>query len=257
MSFERLPGGSGIGVEAAVAPPENGLAGDGGARALRMQVLATEHWSLLASRTLAWGETFARTGMFLTTLSGAVVAIALVAQASDFGPTARLFALALLPIVLFVGLTTFFRLGASNYDDMLCVVGMNRIRAAYLQMVPDVAQYFVMSAHDDRRGVGISMGIDPGRPRALHLLAGTPTVVMVLNSLLAGAIGSLLAFQVGGGIDVSVVAGVLGFGLALAGNVEFARRAIRRTTTALPAAFPSHSSSPDPGFAHAESEPGP
>src|SRR5512132_4372637 len=104
MSFERLPGGTGIAAEAAIAPPEIGPAVDGGARALRMQVLATEHWSLLASRSLAWGETFARTGMFLTTLSGAVVAIALVAQASGFGPEARLFALAILPIVLFVGL---------------------------------------------------------------------------------------------------------------------------------------------------------
>jgi hypothetical protein len=254
MSFERLPGGTGIGAEAAIAPPESGSAGDGGARALRMQVLATEHWSLLASRSLAWGETFARTGMFLTTLSGAVVAIALVAQASNFGPEARLFALALLPIVLFVGLSTFFRLGASNYHDMLCVVGMNRIRAAYLQLVPDVAPFLVMSAHDDRRGIGISMGIDPGRPRALHILAGTPTVVIVLNSLLAGAIASLLAFQAGGGIDVSVVAGVLGFGLALAGHVEFARRAIRRTTSALPAAFPSPSMSPDPSLAQAESK---
>jgi hypothetical protein len=49
MSFERLPGGTGIGAEAAMAPPENGPAADGNARALRMQVLATEHWSLLAS----------------------------------------------------------------------------------------------------------------------------------------------------------------------------------------------------------------
>ena len=127
------------------------------------------------------------------------MAIALVAQASGFGPEARLFAIAILPLVLFVGLTTHFRLGASNYHDRLCVIGMNRIRAAYLQLVPDVGPFLVMSAHDDPRGIGITMGVDPGRPSVLHLLGGTPTVVMVLNSVLAGVILALVAFQVGGG----------------------------------------------------------
>ena len=65
---------------------------------------------------------------------------------------------------------------------------MNRIRAAYLQLVPDVGPFLVMSAHDDPRGIGITMGVDPGRPSVLHLLGGTPTVVMVLNSVLAGVI---------------------------------------------------------------------
>jgi hypothetical protein len=48
---------------------------------MRLQILSTEHWSLLASRSLAWNESFSRGGMFLATLSGAIVALALVAQA--------------------------------------------------------------------------------------------------------------------------------------------------------------------------------
>ena len=241
MSTERLPDGTGIGIEAAKSPTQGGPPVDDDSRALRLQVLASEHWSLLASRSLAWGETFARTGMFLTTLSAAVVAIALVAQASGFGPEARLFAIAILPLVLFVGLTTHFRLGASNYHDRLCVVGMNRIRAAYVELVPDVERFLVMSTHDDPRGIGITMGIDPGRPSVLHLLAGTPTVVMVLNSVLVGVISALLASQVGGGSDASLVAGVVGFGLALAAHAEYARRLIKRTTSAIPPSFPSPS----------------
>ena len=31
--------------------------------AVRLQILATEHWSLLASRGMTWNETFARAGM--------------------------------------------------------------------------------------------------------------------------------------------------------------------------------------------------
>src|SRR5687768_15820738 len=34
--------------------------------ALRAQLLATEHWSLLATRSMTWSEIFSRTGTFLT-----------------------------------------------------------------------------------------------------------------------------------------------------------------------------------------------
>ena len=53
--------------------------------ALRLQILTTEHWSLLATRGLSWNEAFSRAAMFLSALSAAVVALALVAQATTFG----------------------------------------------------------------------------------------------------------------------------------------------------------------------------
>src|SRR5712691_2271146 len=67
--------------------------------AMRAQILATEHWSLLATRSMTWNEVFSRASMFVTVLSAAVVALALVAQATAFGPNFRLFALLMLPIV--------------------------------------------------------------------------------------------------------------------------------------------------------------
>ncbi len=61
--------------------------------AVRAQILATEHWSLLATRSMTWNEVFSRASMFVTVLSAATVALALVAQATAFGPGFRLFAL--------------------------------------------------------------------------------------------------------------------------------------------------------------------
>ena len=78
--------------------------------ALRLQILTTEHWSLLSTRALSWNEAFSRATMFLSVLSGAVVALALVAQATAFGEGFVTFALLILPVVLFVGVTTFMRL---------------------------------------------------------------------------------------------------------------------------------------------------
>jgi len=71
--------------------------GGGSPAAMHLQVLATEHWGLLATRSLAWNESFTRAGMFLTTLSGAIVALALIAQATDFGAGFMLFALVVPP----------------------------------------------------------------------------------------------------------------------------------------------------------------
>ena len=151
---------------------------------LRMQILTTEHWSLLASRGLAWNESFSRAGMYLSTLSGAMVALGLVAGISALGHLFTLFALVILPVVLFVGIATFVRMGAINYHDAMTVIGMNRIRGAYLELVPELEPYFVMGTHDDPPGVAITMAVPPNSPRGLHVLAATPFVVNVLNGSL-------------------------------------------------------------------------
>jgi hypothetical protein len=43
------------------------------AQSYAMQVLTTEHWSLLATRSQGFNEAFARAGLFLTILTGSVV----------------------------------------------------------------------------------------------------------------------------------------------------------------------------------------
>jgi len=55
--------------------------------AAKLQILATEHWSLLATRSLTYTEGLSRVTIFLAILSGAVIALALVAQADRFGST--------------------------------------------------------------------------------------------------------------------------------------------------------------------------
>ena len=127
--------------------------------AVRTQILATEHWSLLATRSMTWNEIFSRASMFITVLSAAVVALALVAQATAFGSGFRLFALLVLPVVLLVGLATFLRLGDANTDDFGLVLGMNRLRHAYLELAPELEPYFVTGRHDDMAGLTQSYGL--------------------------------------------------------------------------------------------------
>ena len=67
--------------------------------ATRLQILATEHWSLLATRSLTYNEALSRVTIFLAILSGAVIALALVVQADGFGPTTISIAIPVLCVV--------------------------------------------------------------------------------------------------------------------------------------------------------------
>ena len=49
-----------------------------------IQILSTEHWSVLTARSLAYNEAFMRAGMFLTFLSTSFIALALLAEAMSF-----------------------------------------------------------------------------------------------------------------------------------------------------------------------------
>jgi hypothetical protein len=242
MSFERVSAGTAIGAEPAPSmSPTTTAAADGPSPSLRLQILSTEHWSLLASRSLAWNETFSRAGMFLSTLSGAMVALALVAQASAFGEGFTLFALVILPIVLFIGVTTLIRLRVSNYHDAMCVVGMNRIRAAYLEFAPDLERYFVMSAHDDFRGIGITMAARPGGDAIplWYLLAATPMLISVLNSAIAGVIVALAALRLGVDTWAALGVGMFGFVLAMALHGWYERKSIASLRAGYRPLFPS------------------
>jgi hypothetical protein len=207
---------------------------------VRLQILTTEHWSLLASRGLAWNEIFSRAGMFLSTLSGAMVALGLIAGVDGFGDAFTVFALVILPVVLFVGFGTWERMGAANYHDAMTVHGMNRIRGAYLEIAPDLRPYFVMGVHDDPRGIGVTMGVPPGTPQIVHLLASTPFLVVVLNGVLAGAIAAIAIRRLVGPDPVIVVlAGVIVAVLVILAEVRVARRRIRSGQEVLEPMFPT------------------
>ncbi|MDQ3689908.1 MAG: hypothetical protein M3406_07745 [Chloroflexota bacterium] len=250
MSFERSTGAAaGLGAEPAPTPGPGGpdsAAGDHSTPAMRLQILSTEHWSLLASRSLAWNESFSRAGMFLSTLSGAIVALALVAQATEFGEGFRIFGLVILPVVLFVGIGTVLRMGIANYHDATCVIGMNRIRAGYLEIAPDLERFFVMGTTDDERGISMTMAVQPRTPVLAQMLASSPMLISVLNSVLVGAIGALLTLQLGGETPVAVALGAFAFVVAMGGFQAYAGREIRNARGRNRPMFPSRVV-PEPG----------
>jgi hypothetical protein len=204
-----------------------------------LQILTTEHWSLLAARSLVYTESMSRASIFVAALSGAVVALALVAQADDFGSGFVAFALVLLPVVYFLGLVTIVRMGQVNNENALWVQGMNRIRNAYLQIAPELEPYFVASRYDDEAGVLLSsLGMRDRLP-ALQPFVSIPGVVAVVDSVVAGAAAGIAAFALDLGVVGAVAVGIVGFVLSIAFFATWVHRVALPRGRVLDALFPS------------------
>lgn len=169
-------------------------------------VLPTEHFTLQSARSATIADASGRANLFLGAVSAALVALGLVAGNSGLGQEFALFALAVLPVLFFLGLATFYRVTQSAAEDLLYARGINRIRHFYQEFAPEVAPYLVLSANDDDAGVLGNMAIAPSRWQALLTTGGT---VGVVASAVAGAFVGLAAGVVGApegwGVGVGLV----------------------------------------------------
>jgi hypothetical protein len=214
-----------------------------------IQILATEHWSLLATRALTYQESLGRVNMFLAILSGSVIALALVAQADHFGTTFISIAIFMLTVVAVVGIFTVARLMSLNRDDFHWIMAMNRLRNAYLTRHPELEPYFLTGAYDDLYGVLRTMGFErPPVARSqmggvVHGLQTLPGMLSVIVAAVAGAIAGLVAAGFGAGPLIVFLLGVAGFLLALILLVVWQRRDIMSSSGFAPR-FPTPSKPP-------------
>ena len=211
--------------------------------AAKLQVLATEHWSLLATRALTYTESLGRVNMFLAILSGAVIALALVAQADHFGPIFIAVAIFMLSVVFFTGVATIARLMALNRDDFRWVIGMNRIRNAYLLMHPELEAHFMTSPYDDLPGALQTLGIDTEGGSRLgsigHGMVTLPGMLSMIVAAVGGAIGALAGVGIGLPPLGVLLIGAAAF-LVVAVSMGIAgRRAVTRLTPTLEPRFKS------------------
>jgi lipopolysaccharide export LptBFGC system permease protein LptF len=96
---------------------------DGARPSVRAQLLATEHWSLLATRSTAQSELLGRITTFLMLVSASIVGLALIGQATRFGGRFLTFALVLLGVVVMIGILTQLRAVNASNEDLAQVIG--------------------------------------------------------------------------------------------------------------------------------------
>lgn len=177
------------------------------------QILSTEHWSLIAARSLIWNEALSRASVFLTVLSASIIALALVADATGFGPQTATLALVLLPVVFLLGIAAYSRLVQINTEEFQLVLAMNRIRNAYLRLEPGLEPYLTTGHHDDLPGIVTTyMLYRPSRAWLwIHFAVNTPTIVATVDAAVAAIVVALLMNLANVPLAGAVAGGVVAF----------------------------------------------
>jgi hypothetical protein len=187
-------------------------------------VLATEHWSLLATRGLTWSEVMSRITIHLTVASASLVVLALVIQTSGFGTAFQVLSIGLSAAILVLGTLTTVRVYNASHEDEALIMGMNCLRAAYVEIDPSVAEYLVASSHDDQAGVMFTYAFGVKRSVVSHVLGSTAVFIVMVNAIVAGALGALIAHAFDAGTAAVSIAGTIA-GLAyLVVALELGRR---------------------------------
>jgi hypothetical protein len=164
---------------------------------VRAQILATEHWGLLAVRSQTWNEVMGRIASQLMFTSASLLFLALAGPAMEFSGTFRLLAI-LLGLTLFVaGTLTSFRVHNASQEDYMFVKGMNRLRAGYIDIDPTLAPYFITGLHDDERGIHQTYGMGVNRRSASQVLASSAMFIIVVNTLVAAGVTAFVMWPMG------------------------------------------------------------
>jgi ABC-type sugar transport system permease subunit len=155
---------------------------------------------LQGARSATIAESTGRANMFLAAVSGGLVALGLVATASNLGSAFYGFGLVLLPTLAFVGFATFERSLQSSIEDTEYARRIDLLRGYYLENAPEVAPYLLSASPMER----LLMERVPGdRWQGYLTVAGT---VAVITAVLAGSTAALVAVLI---FDHSLAAAVI------------------------------------------------
>ena len=124
--------------------------------------------------------------MFLSAVSGGLVALGLIATATHVGTAFYAFGLALLPTLALIGLMTFQRVLQSGIEDHGYARRITRLRAFYFEQVPQLASYMPRVPAAERLS---AHGLSRDRLQGFLTAAG---MVAVVTAVLIGGTAGLL-----------------------------------------------------------------
>lgn len=177
-------------------------------RPAAVSFVTTEHFTLQGARSSTIAESVGRATMFLSSVSGGLVALGLVAAAAHVGTAFYAFGLVLLPTLSFVGLITFARASQSGVEDYAYAVRIARLRAYYFDNAPEVTPYLASVSPGERLAIE---GLWGGGWQMLRTVAGT---VGVITAVLVGSTAGLAAAVASSSLAAALASGVI-VGLAV------------------------------------------
>lgn len=207
--------------------PSGALDQAAGPRPAAVSFVTTEHFTLQGARSATIAEATGRATMFLSAVSGGLVALGLTAAATDVGAAFYALGLILLPTLAFMGLATFDRVLQSGIEDHSYASRIARLRGYYFHHAPELVDHLLSVPPAERLRI---QGLQGGRWQKFLTIAG---MVGVVTAVLTGSAAGLLAAVVTDqSLVVALVAGGLSAAAALAALMRFQAAAWRRVSTA-------------------------
>src|SRR5438034_7296811 len=192
----------------------------------------TEHFALQSARAATIAESTGRATMFLTSASGGLIALGLVATAAGVGTAFYAFGLVLLPTLAFVGVVTFERTLQIGLEDHLLTRRIALLREYYFREAPELKQYLVNVPLSEVLTAGSFL---PGRGQFSFFGQSFRTVagmVGAITAVLAGATAGLAAVAASNhSLAAALVSGVVVALAAMLVLMRFQVRAYRRAAT--------------------------
>jgi hypothetical protein len=202
-------------------------------------VLTAEYSVLTAMLGAAWAASLTRTSLFLVVLSASGVALGFAAPGG--GENLRLHALVVLPLLLFLGVTTFVRVVQLQRESAVYITGQNRIRRFFGDSVPAARPYFVLPLHDDRaalfRSPGTGMSRRPPRFPLLNLIVQMQGLVGVVTASVAAVFGGIAFLPLG--IATGWIVAAVAFVGTISTLFAYWQRSLNELWTSLPPRFPT------------------
>jgi hypothetical protein len=148
--------------------------------------VTTEHFTLEGARAATISESTGRANVFLGAVSGGLIALGFLGQASHLGTAFYAFGLILMPTLAFLGLVTFHRVFQSGREDAIYAQRIAELRAYYFHAAPELTPYLLSVPSQQRLEI---QGLPTSTAQKFLTIAGT---VAVITSVLAGAAAGLL-----------------------------------------------------------------
>lgn len=178
---------------------------------------------LQSARAATIAESTGRASMFLTSVSGGLVALGLVATAAHIGTAFYAFALVIVPTLALVGFMTFERVLQSGIEDHGYARRISRLRAYYFDNAPELTPYLLSVPPAQRLNV---QGLWGGHWQRFRTVAG---MVAMITAVLAGsAAGIVAALASDGSLGAALAAGLSVGVVALAALMRYQQAAWER-----------------------------
>ena len=202
-----------------------------------LTALTTEHFTLQGARSQTMSESSARASVYVFSVSSALVALGFVAQISEVGDVFNVFALTVLPTLYLLGSVTFVRLVECGAEDFRYGMAINRIRGYYKELAGDRANLFLLSGHDDGRGVFANMSLMVENRTPLFAFSSAIAVIdgVVGGTAIAIALGALADASLG----LATAAGAVAAIASIVGWIRYSLRLLDANAAEVEPLFPS------------------